>query len=391
MDSDHLILFQVTTVPETFDFFRGQIRYLQDKGFEVHGVSSPIRGLAETSRRENIPVHGIDMPRQITPAADLVSVFKLYRLFRKYKPTMVHAHTPKGGLLGVFAGRLARVPVVIYGMHGLPFVTQSGWKRKVLILSETSACRAADRVITVSLAIKKKAVAEGICSAEKIFVPGNGSTNGVDAEGRFNPEKLPLGIRSVIRERYQIPLEATVLGFVGRLVRDKGIVELAEAWQNLCPQHTSLYLLLVGPIESQDPIPVDILENLKNDSRVKFTGRVDNPAPLYAAMDILTLPTYREGFPVTPLEAAAMNLPVVITDVDGCPEAVENGVTGLLVPPRNSVALSEALVHLMQNPERRKSMGEAGRERVLKKFKPEIIWQALYETYMELLREKKIR
>ena len=329
------------------------------------------------------------MPRQITPAGDLVSILKLYGLFRKHKPTIGHAHTPKGGLLGVIAGRLARVPVVIYGMRGLPFVTQSGWKRKILTLTESVACKAADKVITVSLATKEKAVAEGFCPPEKIFVPGNGSSNGVDAEGRFNPDNLPLETRSVTRERYHLPLEATVLGFVGRLVRDKGIVELAEAWQNLRNQHPDLYLLLIGPIEPQDPIPDYVLERLKNDPRVKFTGSVADPAPFYAAMDILCLPTYREGLPNTPLEAAAMRLPVVITDVDGCPEAVENGVTGIVVPAHSSKALSGALDQLIQNPEKRKIMGEVGRERVLEKFKSEIIWQALYENYRELMQNKK--
>jgi glycosyltransferase involved in cell wall biosynthesis len=389
-DADHTVLMHITTVPETFWFFKGQIRYMKERGFDIHAVSSPGRLLEETSKRENIPVHAIAMPRQITPMADLVSVLKLYCLFREYKPTIVHAHTPKGGLLGVLAARLARVPIILYTMRGLPFVTQTGWKRKILILTENIACRAADKVITVSLATKNKAVAEGFCLATKIVVPGNGSSNGVDAAGRFNPEKLPSESRSEIRERYQIPLEATVLGFVGRLVRDKGIVELAEAWQHLRNHHPDLHLLLIGPIEPRNPVPVPVLERLKSDSRVRFTGPVDDPAPFYAAMDLLTLPTYREGFPNTPLEAAAMNLPVVITDVDGCPEAVENGVTGIVVPPQNSAALAEALDRLVRNPDMQKTMGQAGREQVLKKYKPEIIWQALYETYLELFQEKNI-
>jgi glycosyltransferase involved in cell wall biosynthesis len=384
-DTNHTVLMHVTTVPETFGFLKGQIRYMKERGFEIHAISSPGRLLEETSKRENIAVHAIPMSRRITPGADMKSLFKLYCLFKEKKPAIVHAHTPKGGLLGVLAARLARVPIILYSMRGLPFVTKTGWKRKLLILTEILACRAADRVITVSLATKNKAAAEGLCLARKIVVPGNGSSNGVDAEERFNPEKLPSGSRSKIRERYQIPLEATVIGFVGRLVRDKGIVELAKAWQNLRDQYPNLYLLLVGPIEPQDPIPDDILEELKKDTRVKLTGLVDNSAPLYAAMDILTLPTYREGFPNTPLEAAAMKLPVVITDVDGCPEAVEDDATGIVVPPQNSLLLSEALDQLIQNPERRRTMGQEGRERVLKKFKPEIIWQRLYDTYIELM------
>ena len=379
-------LIHVTTVPETFGFFRGQISFMKEKGFEVHAVSSPGRFLDETSRREGIPVHAVEMARRITPTTDLFSIFKLYCLFQKINPAIVHAHTPKGGLLGVIAARLARVPVIIYSMRGLPYVTQSGWKRKILVWTETVACRMADRVVTVSLATRGKAAAEGICRAAKIIVPGNGSSNGVDATGRFNPRKFPEQSRFNIREHYHIPIGSTVLGFVGRLVRDKGIIELAEAWKNLRNQHTNIYLLLIGPFEPQDPIPPHILEELEKDPRVKFTGPVDDVGPLYAAMDILTLPTYREGFPNTPLEAAAMRLPVVITDVDGCPEAVDHGVTGLVVPAKNSVALREAIEELIINPEKRKAMGAAGRKRVEEKFQPEIIWQALFVIYQELLK-----
>jgi glycosyltransferase involved in cell wall biosynthesis len=385
IDKSNIVLFHVTTIPETLHFFIGQIKYMKDRGFKIHAVSSPGQALGEASLREDIPVHAIQMARRITPLADLLSLFKLYRTFKKAKPTIVHAHTPKGGLLGVLAARLARVPVVIYGMRGLPFVTQEGWRRKILILTETLACLAADRVITVSLATKARAVKEKFCSSEKIVVPGNGSSNGVDAVVRFNPEKLPVETRNDIRRRYQIPLEAIVLGFVGRLVKDKGIVELAEAWRYLRNQHPDLFLLLIGRIESQDPVPEDTLEMLKNDPRVEFTGPLEDIAPFYAAMDILVLPTYREGFPNTPLEAAAMELPVVITAVDGCVEAMEDGRTGLLVPPKNSMALREALQKLISNSGKRKEMGRAGRQRVLDKFRPEIIWQDLYRNYLELL------
>jgi glycosyltransferase involved in cell wall biosynthesis len=384
---DHITLIHITTVPETFGFFRGQIKFMKEKGFEVHAVSSPGKLLQETSRRENIAVHGIEMARQITPVSDLSSILKLFQLFKRLKPTIVHAHTPKGGLLGVIAARLAAVPVVFYGMRGLPFVTQAGFKRKILLSTESISCRLADQVIPVSAATKAKAVAAHICPAEKILVPGNGSSNGVDAEGRFNPANLSSETRAIIRKSYGIPLEATVVGFVGRLVRDKGIIELAEAWENLSHEHLNLYLLLIGPLEPQDPIPSTVLEKLQGDPMVKFTGPVEDPAAYYAAMDILTLPTYREGFPNTPLEAAAMKLPVIITDVDGCPEAVEDGVTGIVVPPQDSSALSEAINKLFQNSQLRKTMGQAGRDRVLKRFKPIIIWEALYENYLKLLKE----
>jgi glycosyltransferase involved in cell wall biosynthesis len=385
-----LILVHVTTVPETLGFMRGQIGYMKQRGFEVHAVSSPGKLLEEAGVREGIPVYAVDMPRRITPHRDLVALFKLFLLFRRLRPDIVHAHTPKGGLLGVSAARLARVPVVIYGMHGLPFVTARGVKRKLLCWSENLASRFAHRVITVSFSIRQQAVASGFCGETKIHVLGSGSTNGVDALDRFNPLKRAPGAQEEIRRSHGIPVESPVVGYVGRIVRDKGIGELADAWQDLSQEFPSLHLILVGPLEPQDPVPPRVLERLESDPRVHFIGSVAEPGPYYAAMDILALPTYREGFPVTPLEAAAMQLPVVATRVDGCTEAVVDGVTGLLVPPFDSQALAEAMRRLLLNPKMREQLGQAGRQRVLRDFKPEQVWEKLYQEYMEMLKVKKI-
>ena len=383
-----IVLFHVTTIPETFGFLRGQITYMKEHGIEVHGVSSPGVHLDEVSIREKIPMHPVVMDRKISPFADFKALHQLHQLFRWYKPEIVHAHTPKGGLLGVLAARLAQVPVIIYGMRGLPFVTANGLKRRVLWLSEFLSCQLADRVTAVSFSIQDRALTEGFCSGKKIVVLGKGSSNGVDASNRFNPDKLVLGIRNSIRQHYDIPSNSLVLGYVGRINRDKGIIELEEAWQHLRSQFPELYLLLVGLIESKDPVPSEVLARLQADARVKFTGVIHDMPPLYASMDILVLPTYREGFPNTPLEAAAMNLPVVTTNVDGCPEAVLDGVTGLIVPPRDSKALKNSLVKLMIDSNLRFEMGQAGRQRVLQDFKPGVIWEDLFGNYREMLKNK---
>jgi len=291
----------------------------------------------------------------------------------------------------VLAARWALVPVVIYGLRGLPFVTANGLKRRLLCWTETISCRLADRVISVGFSMKDKAMSAGFCQREKIKVLTSGSGNGVDAEGRFNPHKLEPGTREKTRLRYSLPQNAIVLGYVGRIVRDKGIVELAEAWQLLKDVFPDLYLLLVGAKEGQDQVPPEVLKRLEADPRVRLTGRVGDPAPFYASMDILTLPTYREGFPNTPLEAAAMELPAVVSAVDGCIEAVVDGITGLLVPPKNGPALAAALDHLLRHPEVRASMGRAGRERVLRDFRPEDIWQGMYEHYLDLLARKNFK
>lgn len=212
----------------------------------------------------------------------------------------------------------------------------------------------------------------------------------MDVEGRFNPARLSHGVREKIRNFYKIPESALVIGYVGRIVRDKGITELAAVWQQLRRRHPDLYLFLIGPEEPHDPIPRKTKEVLEADARVIFTGSMREPEELYTAMDILVLPTYREGFPIVPLEAAAMQLPVVATWVDGCREAVINGITGLLVPPKDTEKLAAALEVLIKDPDLRKLMGMAGRERVLREFKPENIWKSLYGKYIELINKKGI-
>ena len=378
-------LVHLTTVPQSFKFFRGQITYLKERGFQVHLVSSPGELLDEIAVRENVPVHPIPMNREISPIRDCQALFNLYRLFLKLKPTIVHAHFPKGGLLGVCAARLAQVPLVLYGMRGLRYLTSQGLTGRVLKWTEIASCRMAHQVYAVSISTRQQAIAEGICSPEKIFILGHGSSNGVDAQGRFNPDHLPPDVRDRTRESCGLPLDAMVMGYVGRIVKDKGIIELAEAWQLLRDSIPNLYFILVGSIEPHDPVPSQVLNRLQNDPRVRLPGEVNDIAPFYAAMDLLTLPSYREGFPNTPLEAAAMQLPVVATRINGCQEAVVDGLTGLLVPPRDGPALARAIAQLLQDSDLRAQMGQAGRLRVLAEFDPENIWQALYLKYLELL------
>ena len=370
-------LVHVTTVPQTLGFLRGQIGYMQDRGFEIHAISSPGVLLQEAAQQEHISVHAVNMSRSISPVADFMALFKLYRLFCRLKPEVVHGHTPKGGFLSILAARLSRVPYVLYSLRGLRFVTETGLRRSLLEWAEAVTCRLSKRVFSTSHSIRRTILETGLCPEKKIVVLGQGSSNGVDAEIRFNPLFLPPGTRAEVRKRYEVPLDSLVIAYVGRIVKDKGIVELKEAWQHLRDLFPSLYLLMVGSIEPHDPVPSHVLAQLQRDPRIRFTGMVQEMPLLYASIDILVLPTYREGFPNTPLEAAAMELPVVATRVDGCQEAVKDGITGLLVPPRKGQALAAAMQELLLDSEKRKQMGIAGRQRVLKNFRPEFIWELL--------------
>jgi glycosyltransferase involved in cell wall biosynthesis len=366
-------------------FLTGQVGYMKARGFEVRAVSSPGKELAEFAAREGVRADPVPMSRAISPFDDLVALHRLVAKLREWRPHVVHSHTPKGGLLGMIGAWLARVPVRVYHIRGLPFVTASGARRSLLRWTEKVSCRLAHRVLCVSHSVRDAAVTEGLCPAQKVIVLAGGSGNGIDAEGRFNPQRVEPGTRETVRATYGIPPDAQVIGFVGRLVRDKGIVELADAWRLLREAFPNLRLLLVGPVELRDPVPPEVIQSLRSDPRVHLTGENWDTPPLYAAMDVVVLPSHREGFPNVPLEAAAMGLPVVTTTVPGCTDAVRHGVTGMIVPAGDDGSLAAALRLYLRDPDLRRRHGVAGRGRVLAEFRQEVIWEALYQEYRRLL------
>jgi glycosyltransferase involved in cell wall biosynthesis len=385
---DSIRVVHVATDPTSFSFLRGQARFMAERGVVLHGIASPGEYLRTFSAAENVPTDAVNMPRRITPLRDLVAVAQLVRRLRRLRPHIVHSHTPKGGLLGMIAAWLARTPVRIYHMRGLPMLSAQGRKRLLLRTTERLACALSHRVLCVSHSVRDIAIAEGLASASKLRVLAEGSGNGVDARGRFDPGQLPSEARARTREQLGIPLEAFVIGFIGRLVRDKGVVELAEAWQTVRELRPDAHLILVGPFEPQDPVPSEVRAALERDERVHLTGVVWDTPPLYSAMDVVALPTYREGFPNVVLEASAMERPVVATRVPGCIDAVVDGVTGRLVPPYAGEALAAALLDYAGTPGERDAHGRAGRARVLASFTPQVIWQELHREYSVLVRER---
>jgi glycosyltransferase involved in cell wall biosynthesis len=381
------LLLHVTTIPMSLTFLTGQVSYIQDRGFRIHAVSSPGEDLTAFARRERVSVDSVEMPRRITPIRDVGAIARLLRVIGRMKPTIVHAHTPKGGLLGMVAATLARVPVRIFHVRGLPLLCATGLRRRLLWCADWVSCRFAHQVLCVSHSVRDEVVRAGLCPPAKIKVLAGGSGNGVDAGHRFNPERARSS-RADVRRRFGIPMDAPVIGFVGRIVRDKGIVELADAWGRLRSDHPKLHLLIVGPFEEQDPVPPETEALLRQDSRVHLAGMDWNTPPLYAAMDLVALPTYREGFPNVPLEAAAMGLPVVATRIPGCIDAVADGATGLLVPPGDAKALASALDRYLTDDGLRRAHGAAGRERIGRDFRQDVIWEALHQEYLRLLADR---
>jgi glycosyltransferase involved in cell wall biosynthesis len=383
-------LFYITTVPWTLSHFMiGQIRYMRDKGFDVQVVSGPGAEL-DFLEREGIPIHPIKLTRGLAPLWDLRALVSLYCLFVRLKPIIIHGSTAKGGPLSMIAAAAAKTPIRVYTLRGLIIQLGSGLVNKVFRALEWFACRCASQVLAVSRSVEGIMIQEKLCSPDKIKVLGKGSSMGVDAENRFNPDLVTKDDIDGLRKQLGIPTDVTVLGFVGRIVRDKGVVELALAWRQLRLEYEDVFLLMIGPAEPRDPVPVEILQELRADPRVvivDFAQNEDMPV-YYRIMDLVILPTYREGFPNVPLEAAAMELPVLATRVTGCVDAVVDGVTGTLAPVRDSGALANAIRVYINDGAKRRAHGTAGRRRVISDFRPEMLWQAQYQEYVRLLREK---
>lgn len=381
-------LVHITTVPMSLWFLKGQVRWMKARGCDVHALSSAGPELDAFAADEKVGVIAVDMPRRVTPAKDLKAILSIVRELRRFRPAIVHAHTPKGGLLGMIAAWLSATPVRVYHMRGLPLTGATGWRRRMLWATEWMSCRLAHQVYCVSYSLKRAALDARVCTPTKVKVLLRGSGNGVDAAVSFNPDLVGPDVRRETRLRLGIPSDALVIGFVGRVVRDKGIVELAEAWRALREMYPQLHLVIVGPWEPRDPVPVTTAKILTTDQRVHVIGNDWNTPPLYAAMDVVALPTYREGFPNVPLEAAAMRLPVVTTTVAGAVDAVKDGETGSLVSPHDACALTAALRRYLDDDDLRLRHGWAGRNWVIQDFDQQRIWSALHGEYCRLLSER---
>ena len=362
-------ILHMTTVPVSLSYLSGHVKHAKRKGFEVHALSSPGELLDDFGRDMQIEVHSTFMPRRITPIGDLGALWRITRIMRRISPTIVDGHSPKGALLAMMAATLCNVPVRVYHMHGLPMETATGLKRHLLRWSERIACKLSHQVFCVSNSLREQAIAERLCPADKIKVIHRGSIDGVEACDRFDPARIGSEGAALLRDRYDIPRDALVIGFVGRIVRDKGLIELVRAWQALRGEFASLHLLIAGPFESQDPIPAEVEAILRKDPRIHLAGEVKDTPNIYRILDLLLLPTYREGFGTVLLEAAAMEIPVVATRITGCVDAVRDGETGTLVPARNAEALTSAVRAYLRDPELRRLHGLRGRQRVLARLR----------------------
>ena len=357
----------------------GRLRSLREAGFRVTLVSSPGDLLDRTAAREGVEPIAIPIERGIAPVADVVSLMKLISLLRRLRPDVAEFSTPKAGLLGTLAAKIVGIPARVYMLRGLRLETVTGIKRRILLAAERRAAASAHVVLCNSESLRSVAVALGLAPPEKLHLLGDGSSNGVDV-ARFSPGP------SDVRQGLGIPEDAPVVGFVGRMTRNKGLPELVEAFDTILAAEPQAHLVLVGWFDvAEDAVGEELRARIASNPRIYTTGFVVDTAPYYRAMDVMVLPTWREGFPNVVLEAAATGIPVVTTESTGSRDSVVPEVTGLLIPPGYPEAISEAVLKLLRNPERRRRMGAAARAWVVEHFVDERVLGLASAFYRSLL------
>tara|TARA_R110000850_G_scaffold218852_2_gene344389 strand:- start:7598 stop:8809 length:1212 start_codon:yes stop_codon:yes gene_type:complete len=396
-------LIRITTVPISLNkLLEGQLRFMKEH-YDVLAVSAgPEEELEEVGRREGVPTRLIPMTRSITPLQDLKAVWQLYKLFKKEKPHIVHTHTPKAGTVGMLAAKLAGVPHRLHTVAGLPLLEATGAKRTLLDTVEKFTYTCATKVYPNSTGLydiiiqqgyikNKNVIATPNAVGGKLKVIRNGSSNGIDT-AHFSPEQTPEAQKATLRKQLGISKDAFVFVFVGRLVGDKGINELVTAFRGLLHPNTvgvrsdgTPKLLLVGPLESElDPLKRETLHEIENNPHILTVGFQKDVRPYLAISHALAFPSYREGFPNVVMQAGAMGLPAIVTDINGCNEIIEEGKNGLIIPVKNTEALYETMQQLLKDTHLYNHLQQNSRPMICERYEQRVVWEALLEEYRGL-------
>jgi len=378
-------LVHVFTLARSCVFLSGQCRFMAENGFRVHVISSPGEQLDRLCAEDGAIGHTLSMNRVISPLEDAVALWRLYLLFRRLRPDIVHGHTPKASLLSAIAARLARVPVYVHHLHGLRHTTKVGLESLLVSGSEYVTCKLSKRVYCVSGSLMDQTVKEKLCSKKKARVLLKGSINGIDAETKFNPARYSSG-RAQVREELGIPSSSRVIGYVGRIARDKGIEDLLRGWRKIQAACPDTALVILGGLDDSDPPSDATLCSLGQDANVRLVGETDEVEKYLSIIEVLLFPTHREGFGLVAAESNAMEIPVVAFSVTGCVDAIVDGRTGILVPLGDSDALADAVLAYLRDESLRREHGRNGRIRVIQDFDRHRLWHVLRDEYFDILR-----
>ena len=383
-------LIRITTVPLSLKvLLKGQLRFMASNGFDVKGVSSEGEELREVHENEGIAVEAINMSRKITPFQDLKSLWEMWNFLRKEKPQIVHTHTPKAGIIGMLAARLAGVPHRLHTVAGLPLMEATGTKRKILNFVEKLTYSSATRVYPNSKGLYDFILQNNFTQSNKLKIIANGSSNGIDT-AFFSPDQVTEIERVTLREKLNIQPDDFVFVFVGRIVSDKGINELIKAFSELQAAENNepagIKLLLVGGLENDlDPLNPETLAEINQNKDIISVGFQQDVRPFFAISDVLAFPSYREGFPNVVMQAGAMGLPSIVSDINGCNEIIIEGENGLIIPSKNVEKLKEKMLTLAKDKNLYTKLKGNSRRMIENRYEQSVVWNALLEEYEGLL------
>ncbi|MBS1741832.1 MAG: glycosyltransferase family 4 protein [Bacteroidetes bacterium] len=383
-------LIRITTVPESLQFLlKGQMKFMQQHGFEVTMISADGAPVKDLVQQEGCTHIVVPFTRKITPVTDVKCMFQLVRIFRKLKPAIVHTHTPKAGLVGMWAAKLAGVPVRLHTIAGLPWMETTGIMRTILRIAEKLTAMPASYIYPNSNKLQSFLKEQGVANG-KMKVLGQGSSNGIDST-YFSVTNEIQQQAEVLKQQTGLKEDGWVWIFVGRLVKDKGIGELLDAFNEVHTQYPNDQLWLLGTEEPElDPLDEQHKQLLHTHPAITCWGFQKDIRPYLAASNILAFPSYREGFPNVPMQAGLMGCMLILSDINGCNEIVDHEKNGLLVPVKNTMALQQAMFQSRQSPATTAHYAQQIRKKIVEGFDQQQLWKLILQEYQYWLTKKKI-
>ena len=385
-------LIRITTIPQSLrTLLKGQPKFMSSQ-FEVICISSHGNGmLDDVGKAEGTEVIPVEMTRNITPIKDLKAAWQLYKIFKKEKPFIVHTHTPKAGTVGMLAAYMARVPNRLHTIAGLPLLEVSGAKRMLLDTVEKLTYGFATKIYPNSFRMEEIILTNNYTKENKLKVLGNGSSNGIDTT-HFDPQLISEDDKTKLKHDLDIMENDYVYVFVGRVVKDKGINEMIAAFKEIAAEHVNAKLILVGPfgmsdeneIKDSDALLPETVDYIETSSQIKTVGFQKDVRTYFSISDCLVFPSYREGFPNVVMQAGALGLPAIVSDINGCNEIVINGENGTIIPPKNTVQLKEAMASYLVKGKISQSEKEVIRDMITNRYSQPIMWDAILNEYKEL-------
>jgi len=380
-------IIRLTTVPISLSkLLHGQLQFINNNGFEVLAVSSPGNYLDAVSVDEGVKTKPIVMTRLISPIRDMISIVRFYFLCKKFRPDIVHSHTPKAGLIGMLGAKLAGVPIRLHTVAGLPLMEEIGFKRFILEVIEKIIYSSATMIYPNSKGLYDYIAKKRFVKVEKLKVLANGSSNGIDTD-YFKIELISEYQRENLRNNLMINPGDFVFVFVGRLVKDKGINELVLVFSEISKMNSEVKLLLVGQFEDDlDGLDIIVKNEISSNQKIIHVGFQNDVRPYFAISDCLVFPSYREGFPNVVMQAGAMGLPSVVTNINGSNEIVIDNKNGIIIPPKSISNLKNAMLRILEDSHLKNQLSLNARNMIVSRFNQNYIWNEILNEYNYFLK-----